>query len=61
VPVMGPDPDQPSFVWCAGQGGYGVQSSPAAGRLIAALMTGAPPEIDAATLAALSPARLRGA
>nr|BAV00963.1 glycerol-3-phosphate dehydrogenase [Nautella sp. A04V] len=60
VPVMGPDPDQPSFVWCAGQGGYGVQSSPAAGRLIAALMTGAAPEIDAATLAALSPARLRG-
>ncbi|WP_293572636.1 FAD-binding oxidoreductase [Phaeobacter sp.] len=58
VPVLGPDPVDPSFVWCAGQGGYGVQSSPAAGRLIAALITGQPPEIDAATVAALSPARL---
>ncbi|ATG36719.1 FAD dependent oxidoreductase [Phaeobacter piscinae] len=59
VPVMGPDPDQPSFVWCAGQGGYGVQSSPAAGRLIADLITSETPEIDAATLAALSPGRVR--
>ncbi|MFS4580864.1 NAD(P)/FAD-dependent oxidoreductase [Phaeobacter sp. C3_T13_0] len=59
IPVLGPDPADPSFVWCAGQGGYGVQISPAAGRLIAALVTGAAAEFDAATVAALSPERLR--
>ncbi|APG46121.1 NAD(P)/FAD-dependent oxidoreductase [Phaeobacter porticola] len=59
VPVLGPDPAETRFVWCAGQGGYGVQTSPAAGRLIADLVTGHPPEIDAVTLASLSPERLR--
>ncbi|MFV1601538.1 MULTISPECIES: NAD(P)/FAD-dependent oxidoreductase [unclassified Phaeobacter] len=59
VPVLGPDPAVASFVWCAGQGGYGVQSSPAAGRLIADLVTGQTPDIDATNVAALSPERLR--
>ena len=57
--VLGPDPTSPDFIWCAGQGGYGIQSSPAAGRLVAALTVGDTPELDADTVAALHPARLR--
>ena len=57
--VLGPDPDAPDFIWCAGQGGYGIQSSPAAGRLVADLTVGQAPQMDAATVAALHPARFR--
>ncbi|NKB26973.1 MAG: FAD-dependent oxidoreductase [Rhodobacteraceae bacterium] len=59
VPAIGPDPDHPGFIWCAGQGGYGFQTAPAAGRLTAALALGAAPQLDAATVAALNPARFR--
>ena len=55
--VLGPDPVDPSFIWCAGQGGYGMQSSPAASQLLADLVAGRAPEIDAANVAALSAAR----
>jgi D-arginine dehydrogenase len=34
----------PGFFWMAGQGGYGIQTSPAAGRLLAALVLGEEPE-----------------
>ncbi len=57
--VIGPEPHAQDFWWIAGQGGYGMQSSPAAGRLLADLVSGRAPEIDAATVAALSPARFR--
>ncbi len=57
--VLGPDPTEPDFIWCAGQGGYGIQSSPAAGRLVAALTIGDAPELDQTTVAALHPARFR--
>ena len=30
--VLGPDPSDESFVWSAGQGGYGFQTAPAASR-----------------------------
>jgi D-arginine dehydrogenase len=39
-PVIGPDPDEPSFLWLAGQGGNGVMGAPAAAELAAALATG---------------------
>lgn len=39
-PVIGPDPGEPTFVWCAGQGGTGIQTAPAAGALTAALALG---------------------
>ncbi|MFO7854778.1 MAG: FAD-dependent oxidoreductase [Paracoccaceae bacterium] len=42
APVAGPAPDAPSFVWLAGQGGYGIQTAPALGRLAAALALGRP-------------------
>lgn len=47
------------FWWCAGQGGYGFQTAPAAARLLADLIAGRAPELDTATVAALDPGRLR--
>ncbi|WP_299043918.1 FAD-binding oxidoreductase [uncultured Tateyamaria sp.] len=55
--VLGRDAQVPDFVWCAGQGGYGFQTAPAASQLLADLVLGAAPEIEAATLESLSPAR----
>ncbi|MGZ2256705.1 NAD(P)/FAD-dependent oxidoreductase [Roseobacter sp. A03A-229] len=55
--VLGRDPAHPAFIWCAGQGGYGVQTAPAASQLLADLVTGAPPALDPETVTALSPAR----
>ena len=55
--VLGPDVRDASFIWCAGQGGYGMQSSPAASQLLADLISGAPPEIPANAVTALSPSR----
>ena len=39
-PVLGPDPEQPGFHWCCGQGGTGIQSAPAAARVVAAGVLG---------------------
>jgi D-arginine dehydrogenase len=62
-PVIGFDPDLAGFFWLAGQGGYGVQTAPAAARAAAALARGLelPPDIvgHGVTAADLSPARLR--
>ena len=38
VPVVGYDPGTPGFFWLVGQGGFGIQTSPAMGRLSAALV-----------------------
>jgi D-arginine dehydrogenase len=48
--VIGPEPGTPGFFWLVGQGGTGIQTSPACGALVAALVTGTPPppELDAA-------------
>ena len=40
LPVVGPAPDQPAFFWYAGQGGFGVQTSPGLSRLGAAVLDG---------------------
>jgi len=55
--VIGPSAQDSSFLWCAGQGGYGMQSSPAASQLLADLVTGHPSELDPSTIEALSPKR----
>ncbi len=64
-PVIGPDPDEPSFIWLAGQGGNGVMGAPAAAQLAAALATGSslPEFVDAygMDLARVAPARFSGA
>jgi D-arginine dehydrogenase len=57
--VLGRDPSAPTFLWSAGQGGYGFQTSPAAGQLVADLALCRTPALDPATVAALSPARFR--
>lgn len=57
--VLGSDPLAPTFLWSAGQGGYGFQTSPAASALVADLALGRAPALDPATVAALSPARFR--
>jgi D-arginine dehydrogenase len=41
VPVIGPDPDHPRFVWAAGLGGFGIQTAPGLGMLVAATALGA--------------------
>ncbi|HEY7851358.1 MAG TPA: FAD-dependent oxidoreductase [Caulobacteraceae bacterium] len=47
IPVIGYDPRTDGFFWFAGQGGYGMQTAPAAARLGAALALrrGAPTEL----------------
>jgi len=61
--VIGYDGAADGFFWLAGQGGYGIQTAAAAGRLAAALAQGKALPGDIAELgvseAALSPARLR--
>ncbi|QUJ76828.1 FAD-binding oxidoreductase [Sulfitobacter albidus] len=57
--VLGRDPEVPSFIWCAGQGGYGFQTAPAASQLLADLVNGRDTGFDATTQAALTPDRLR--
>ncbi len=37
-PVVGFDAQVQGFFWLAGQGGYGIQTAPAAGRLVASLI-----------------------
>jgi D-arginine dehydrogenase len=49
LPVVGPDPDEPAFIWLAGQGGAGIKTSPALARIVAdAIIDGraVPPEFD---------------
>ena len=60
LPVLGRDLAEPSFVWCAGQGGYGIQTAPAAARMLAESLLGLPPsELTADLDASLyAPARL---
>jgi D-arginine dehydrogenase len=45
------------FFWCVGQGGYGIQTSPAAGTLVADLITGRDPGAAADIVATIDPAR----
>jgi len=62
-PVIGFDDKIPGFFWLAGQGGYGVQTAPAAARAAAALALGEPlpADIEANDVSVenLSPTRLR--
>lgn len=57
--AFGWDPDVKGFFWCVGQGGYGIQTSPAAGRLVADVIAGRDPGVSASILPAVDPARFR--
>lgn len=62
TPVAGFDPLQENFFWLAGQGGYGIQTSPALSEIAAALIFGRGlPDacaVQGVTLEALDPKRL---
>jgi D-arginine dehydrogenase len=62
-PVVGFDPITSGFFWLAGQGGFGLQTSPAMAMAAEALACGLewPEELQAVEIKpeALSPARLR--
>jgi D-arginine dehydrogenase len=62
IPVVGYAPDAPGFFWLAGQGGYGIETSPALGALAASLVLGGPvPDgmaVHGVDAAALRPGRL---
>ena len=55
LPVFGWDGAVDGLFWCAGQGGFGIQTSPAAGDLCAALLLGEQPVVDAAPYLATRP------
>lgn len=57
LPVYGFDPVEPRFFWFAGQGGFGIQTAPAAAELACALLLGK--QGGAVDPAAYSPARFR--
>jgi D-arginine dehydrogenase len=61
VPVVGFDPHVEGMFWCAGQGGYGIQTAPAMARIAAALVKHerlpADVTIEGLTAADLSPQR----
>ncbi|HEX4780990.1 MAG TPA: FAD-binding oxidoreductase [Usitatibacter sp.] len=50
TPALGFDDEARGFFWLVGQGGYGIQTSPALGRIAAALACGEAPPIDETVL-----------
>ena len=44
LPVYGFDAEADGFFWCAGQGGFGIQTSPAAAKMAAPLLLGEAPD-----------------
>ncbi len=60
--VIGSEPSDEAFVWCGGQGGYGIQTAPSAGRATASVVLGEalPADLTAAglTVADLAPRRV---
>jgi len=57
TPVAGFAPDGEGFFWLAGQGGYGIQTSPALSQLAADLVLGRAPALPAETVEKLSAGR----
>lgn len=50
LPVYGFDPVVEGLFWCAGQGGFGIQTAPAAAKLAAALLLGTAPAPEVAAI-----------
>ena len=61
LPVYGFDPIVPGLFWFAGQGGFGIQTAPAAARLAAQLVLGRPRDANTEALDAsvYAPGRFR--
>jgi len=60
MPVVGFAPDAPGFFWLAGQGGFGLQTSPAVGSVVASLIAGMPWPLGDVPSGDLSPSRFLG-
>jgi D-arginine dehydrogenase len=60
LPVVGFAPDVEGFFWLAGQGGAGLQTSPAIARIVASLIAGIRWPVDDVTPAEISPTRFLG-
>jgi D-arginine dehydrogenase len=60
LPVFGADPANDQFIWCAGQGGFGIQTAPAIAALLAEML-GAPADAAYAGIdkASFGPSRFR--
>jgi len=54
LPVYGFDADVPALFWCAGQGGFGIQTAPAAAMLASSVLLGRSPD---PAVAAIDPER----
>jgi len=61
LPVYGYDPVAEGFFWCAGQGGFGIQTSPAAAKLAASVLLAEEPDASVAGInpQIFSPRRFR--
>ena len=61
IPIYGFDPGNPRFFWCVGQGGFGIQTAPAAAKLAAAILLRAAPDpmVGGIDFDTYSPARFR--
>jgi D-arginine dehydrogenase len=59
LPVYGFDRAEAGFFWCVGQGGFGIQTAPAAAKLAAAVLLGRPldPAIAGIDAARYAPGR----
>jgi D-arginine dehydrogenase len=55
--AFGWDPSVDGFFWCVGQGGYGIQTAPAAGRFVADMVLRLDPGEAAALQPAVAPGR----
>ena len=58
--IAGFDPRADGFFWLAGQGGFGLQTSPVMAEIVESLVAGTPWPIDAVSADDLSPARFLG-
>lgn len=50
LPVLGADPADSGFFWCAGQGGWGIQTAPAAASILASMILGIEQEASYSTI-----------
>ena len=59
LPIYGFDTREPGFFWCVGQGGFGIQTAPAAAKMAASLLLGEEPDAMVARIdpVTFSPAR----
>jgi D-arginine dehydrogenase len=57
--AFGWDKAAPGFFWCVGQGGYGIQTAPAASALVAAMVKHEDPGPAGRIISAIDPMRFR--